>query len=133
MRGKMKAQNVVLAVLGAILKVSAAVIVILFLYRGAQTCYKYGYDIYTKPSVAESKKQKTKDVTVTITKSMSPMEIGKLFEEKGLIEDPILFVLQYYLSEYYKEVKPGEFELNTGMTVEEMMEVMAGSIEETKK
>ena len=58
------------------------------------------------------------------------MEIGELFESRGLIRDAKLFVLQYYLSEYTKEVGPGTFELSTTMTVEEMMRAMVVEKEE---
>ena len=55
---------------------------------------------------------------------MSPSDIGKLFESKGLVRDARLFTLQYYLSEFKADVKPGVFELRTSMTAEEMMEAM---------
>ena len=61
---------------------------------------------------------------MAITEGMSASEIGHLLENKGLIRDAKLFVLQYYLSEYRKDVRPGVFELNTSMTVEEMMAAM---------
>ena len=50
--------------------------------------------------------------------------MGRLFLSKGLIRDDRLFVLQYYLSEFRKDLKTGDFELSTAMTVEEMMEAM---------
>ena len=37
--------------------------------------------------------------------------------------------LQYLLSENKKDWQPGTYELSTGMTAEEMMEVMAGQTE----
>ena len=63
-------------------------------------------------------------MTVAITEDMSASDIGHLLENKGLIRDARLFVLQYYLSEYREDVKPGIFELSTSMTAEEMMEAM---------
>ena len=48
-------------------------------------------------------------------------------EQKGLVRDGRLFVVQYYLSEFRKDVQPGTYDLNTAMTAEEMMEFMAGS------
>ncbi len=64
-------------------------------------------------------------VTVTVTEDMSPLDIGELFESRGLVRDAKLFMLQYYFSEHLKDVKPGTFELSTTMTAEEMMAVMA--------
>lgn len=63
-------------------------------------------------------------VSVTIAEGMSPKEMGQLFLSKGLIRDEKLFVLQYYFSEFREDLKSGEFELSTAMTVEEMMEAM---------
>ena len=60
---------------------------------------------------------------------MSATEIGNTLQEKGLVRDGRLFALQYLLSEYKKDWKPGTYELSTAMTAEEMMEVMAGQTE----
>lgn len=118
----MDAKKLVSAVLGTILKVIVAIAVIFVVYTGASTCYDYGYRIFTEPAVALGE---GRTVTVTVTKEMSPLDIGESFLEKGLVRDAKLFALQYLFSEYYKEVQPGTFELSTSMTAEEMMEVMA--------
>lgn len=117
----MKAWSVVAAVGGAILRVVAAVAVVYVIYRGAGICYDYGYRIFTEPAVSAGE---GRTVTVAITEDMSAWEIGKLLESRGLVRDGKLFVMQYYLSEYLEDVKPGVFEFSTSMTAEEMMEVM---------
>lgn len=124
----MKPINIIGAVAGVIIRVAVAVFVIYFIYRGAITCYDYGYRIFTEPAMTVGE---GRVVTVTITADMSPSDIGKLFESRGLVRDAKLFTLQYYLSEYVKDVKPGVFELSTAMTAEEMMAVMAASKDET--
>ena len=118
----MKTSKLVTAVCSVILKVVVTVVVVLAIYRGAMLCYEYGYRIFAEPAVSTGE---GRTVTVTVTEKMSPREIGALFLSKGLIRDDKLFVLQYHLSEFKKNVKPGTFELTTAMTVEEMMEVMA--------
>ena len=50
----------------------------------------------------------------------------KSLEAKGLIRDKWLFFLQYYCSEYRKEIKPGTYVLRSTMTAEDMFAVMAG-------
>lgn len=115
------------AVGSAILRVAAAVLVIYLIYNGAVFCYDYGYRIFAEPAISEGE---GRVVTVQVTEDMAPAEIGKLFAKEGLIRDENLFVLQYYLSEFRKDVKPGVFDLSTAMTVEEMMEVMASQTEE---
>lgn len=117
----MKALNIVGAVVGAVLRVVIAIGVVYVIYRGAGICYDYGYRIFTEPAVSAGE---GRTVTVSVTEDMSAWDIGKLLESRGLVKDGKLFVLQYYLSEYLEDVKPGVFEFSTSMTAEEMMEVM---------
>ena len=119
----MNTGNIVSAVFGTILRVLVSVAIILVIYRGASICYDYGYRIFTEPAVS---KGEGRDISVAVTEGMSPLEIGELFESKGLVKDARLFALQYLFSEHKKTVKPGIFELNTAMTAEDMMAVMAG-------
>lgn len=122
--------NMISAVFGTILKVIVVIAAAFLIYRGVTLCYDYGYRIFTEPAVSAGE---GRSVTVSVTKDMTPLEIGETFEQKGLVKDGKLFALQYLLSEFRKEVKPGDFELRTSMTAEEMMEVMAGEAEETKE
>lgn len=114
--------NVVSAVCGTILKVIATIAVIFLIYKGAMLCYDYGYRIFMEPAVSAGEGRK---ITVNITEDMDALQIGELFTAKGLVRDAKLFALQYTLSEFKKDVKPGVFELSTAMTAEEMMEAMA--------
>lgn len=120
----MKSGNIIAAVFGVIFRVVVAILLVYVIYRGAVTCYDYGYRIFTEPAMTTGE---GRTVTVAVTENMSVMDIGKMFESKGLIRDARLFVLQYYLSEFRKDVKPGTFDLSTSMTVEEMMEAMTVS------
>ena len=117
----MNAKSLIAAVCGMILKVVAAVVIIMAIYRGALMAYDYGYRVFEEPpmSVGEGRV-----IGVTITEGMSAKEMGQLFLSKGLIRDEKLFIVQYYLSEFRKDLKTGDFELSTAMTVEEMMEAM---------
>ncbi len=125
----MKVLNVAGAVAGAIFRLVVAIAVVYYIYQGALICYDYGYRIFTEPAVSSGE---GRTVTVTITESMTPMEIGELFESRGLVRDAKLFIMQYYLSEYTKDVGPGTFELSTAMTAEEMMAAMVVEKEETE-
>lgn len=117
----MKTGNIIIAVFGAIFRVVIVIAAVFVIYRGALVCYEYGYRIFTEPPMSSGE---GRTVTVAITESMSASEIGTLFENKGLVRDARLFMIQYYLSEFRADVKPGVFELNTSMTAEEMMEAM---------
>lgn len=118
----MKYGNVVSAVFGTILKVIATITVIFLIYKGAMLCYDYGYRIFMEPAVSAGE---GRTITVNVTEDMDALQIGELFAAKGLVRDAKLFALQYTLSEFKKDVKPGVFELSTSMTAEEMMEAMA--------
>ena len=117
----MKVLNIISAVAGAIFRLVTAIVVVDVIYQGAGICYDYGYRVFTEPAVAIGE---GRSVTVTITEDMSAFEIGKLFESRGLVRDAKLFTIQYYLSEYLKDVGPGTFELSTAMTAEDMMAAM---------
>ena len=53
------------------------------------------------------------------------MDIARMLQERGLIEDEKLFVVQEFLSAYHNEILPGIYDLNTNMTAEQMLEVMS--------
>lgn len=119
---KTKPITIVAEVFGVIFRVVLIVAIVYAIYQAAEVAYDYGYRIFAEEPVAQGEGQV---ITVTITSEMKPKEIGALLESKGLIRDGKLFIVQYYLSEFVKDVRPGTFELSTAMTVEEMMETMA--------
>lgn len=127
---KMKASELMSAVFGTIGKVALTILLVFFIYQGAATCYDYGYRIFTEPAVSSGE---GRTVTVTVTEDMSPLDIGELFVSKGLVKDAKLFALQFYLSEYRADFKPGVYELSTAMTAEEMMGVMSTTEEATSE
>jgi len=131
MEVSMKSGNLVGAVLGAIIKVVAAIAVVYLIYNGAMKCYDYGYRVFTEPAVSSGT---GREVTVTVTEDMSPTDIGELFYNRGLTRDAKLFTLQYIFSEYHDDVVPGTYDLSTAMTAEEMMAAMvAPATEENTK
>ncbi len=118
----MKSGKLVFVVIGAVVKIIVAIGAAYAIYQGATICYDYGYRVFTEPAVSLGT---GRVVTVTVKKDATPMELGDLFEKKGLVRDAKLFALQYLLSEYRKDLIPGTYDLNTAMTAEEMLEVMA--------
>ena len=117
----MKTGNLATAVLSAIMKVVLAVVVIFLIYRGATMGYDYGYRIFTEPPMSSGE---GRTVQVTLEPDMSATEVGQMMVEKGLSRDAKLFALQYLLSEYKKDVKPGTYEVSTAMTAEEIVAAM---------
>jgi UPF0755 protein len=118
----MKIKRIVGAVCGSIIKTAILIGVVIAIYRGAILAYDYGYRVFMEPAVSIGE---GRSITIAITEDMTALEIGDMFALKGLVRDGRLFAVQYLLSEYRKDVKPGVFELSTSMTAEEMMEFMA--------
>lgn len=117
----MKSGKLVTAVLGAILKVVVVVVVVFLIYKGATMGYDYGYRIFTEPAMSAGE---GRTVQITLKPDMSAMEVGQMMQDKGLCRDAKLFALQYLLSEYKEEIKPGTYEVSTAMTAEEIMAAM---------
>lgn len=124
----MNTRQMVTAVFGAVLKVAIAVLIIAFVYRGAVVAYDYGYRVFQETPVEASPGT---DVTVEITVGKSVLQIGEVLESKGLIRDAKLFYVQNLLSHYKDKLKPGQYTLNTSMSMQEMMEIMSPADEET--
>lgn len=127
MRGSMNSKEIVVSIFASAFKVVFAIIIVMLVYKGSVTAYEYGQRVFNEPPVTVGS---GRAVHVTIPKGSTAKEIGKELEKKGLIRDSGLFVVQEMLSEYKGKLQPGTYELNTSMTTEEMMKIMA-SKEET--
>jgi UPF0755 protein len=106
-----------------VVKIIVAVLVIIFIYKGALLAYGYGYRVFTEEPVT---KGDGKIISVEIKKGESASSIGKMLESKGLIRDHKLFVIQERLSGYHKKEAAGIYDLNTSMTTDQMLAIMAG-------
>lgn len=124
----MEGKHIAGAAIGTIIKIVVAAIVIMYVYRFAVLAYDYGYRIFGETPVAEAPGE---TVTVAILEGSSVRDIGRTLEAKGLIRDADLFYWQEMVSSYKGELKAGVYELNTSMTAEEMMAVMAAEPETT--
>ena len=109
-------------VLDAVFSVLLVVVVAILIYKGAQKCYDYGFRIFTEPAMTLTEGH---DVEITIPVDFSAKQLGELFETNGLSRDSKLFILQYYCSEYKDDIKGGTYTVNTSMTTEEMLGVIA--------
>jgi UPF0755 protein len=120
----MKRDSIIFGLLRYVLHGALIVIALMLIKEYSAKCYDLGYRVFKEPAVTmvgEGKK-----LTITITDKVSAKSLGELLEAKGLIRDKTLFILQYYCSEYRKEMKAGTYELKSSMTAEEMFAVMAG-------
>jgi len=126
----MNTKNVVLAILSTIVKVAVIILVLMFIYKAAIKAYDFGYAVFDDKPMSEAP---GREVTVSITTGKSVKEIGEILESKGLVKNATIFYVQNLLSSYKDELQPGMYTLNTSMAPTEMMNVMAGSEEETEE
>ena len=129
-RDFMNGKYLVGAVIEAVRKVIVIAVVVMFVFRTATTAYDFGYKVFADKPVSVSG---GRTITVGIAESASVKDIAQMLEEKGLIEDARLFVVQELLSAYHGEILPGIYDLSTSMTAEEMLAVMSTPAEESKE
>ena len=123
----MNAKYLVITVVETIIKVVVIAAVIVFVFRGATKAYDFGYRVFADEPVSVSG---GRTITVGIAEGASVKEIAQMLEEKGLIEDAKLFVVQELLSAYHGEILPGIYDLSTDMTAEQMLAIMATPVGE---
>ena len=125
----MNAKYLVITVVETIIKVVVIAAVIVFVFRGATKSYDFGYRVFADEPVSVSG---GRTITVGIAEGASVKEIAQMLEEKGLIEDAKLFVVQELLSAYHGEILPGIYDLSTDMTAEQMLAIMSTPVGEEK-
>lgn len=120
-----------LGAIGAMLAkivLSAAVIIIIF--KLAIGAYDFGFNLFADIPVDEGD---GRTVNVVISESQDAMDVGKMLEEKGLIRDAKMFYIQEKLSDYKDQMVAGSYELNTAMSIEDMLAVICNSEEATEE
>ena len=104
---------------------SAAIIIVVF--KVAVSAYDFGFHLFADIPIDEVGSGRT--VNVIISEDQNSMEVGKMLEEKGLIRDAKMFYIQEMLSDYKDMITEGSYELNTAMTVEEMLTTICSNAE----
>lgn len=99
-----------------------ACVVCAVIYVG-KSAYDFGYAIFDQIPVDDE--DHGEDVTVVIKDGASVYRIGKILKSKGLIKDAKVFVVQESLSNYKDKLQSGTYILNTSMTTDEMLAVLA--------
>ena len=117
-------RKIVLGILNASVRIAILVIAFSLIRKVCLISYDYGYRVFSERPMTEGVGF---DEEVVIPVGSSAMDIGKILKNKGLIRDEKLFFIQVLLSSYRGKLNPGNYMLNTGMTAEDMMRVMAGA------
>ncbi|MCR5279259.1 MAG: endolytic transglycosylase MltG [Lachnospiraceae bacterium] len=118
----MNVKQVLGTVLSALIKIAALIWVINFIYSKTLSAYEFGYRVFREEAISPAP---GREITVSVTEGKSNRDIAKILEEKGLVRDANLAFVQILCSEYRTELKPGVYTLNTAMTIDEMLKVMA--------
>ncbi len=123
----MNVKSLILTVIEIIIKVIVVAVVILFAFRTATEAYDFGYRVFADQPVSVSG---GRTISVSVAEGSSVKEVADMLQEKGLIEDAKLFVVQELLSAYRGKMIPGIYDLSTEMTAQQMLEIMSGSDED---
>ena len=123
----MNIKSLIATVLETIIKVVVLAGFVWFVFRGATTAYDFGYRVFADEPVSVAG---GRTITVGIAESASVKEIAEMLEEKGLINDANLFVVQEFLSAHHDKIIPGIYDLSTDMTAEEMLSIMSTPAED---
>ena len=121
-------------VLFKFIKIAFGILVVLLIVYAAINLsglgFDFGYRVFADKPVSVSG---GRTITVGVSENMSVKDIAAMLEEKGLIEDADLFVVQELLSAYHGEIRPGIYDLSTDMTAAQMMEIMSTVTQETQE
>lgn len=118
----MNIKGLILAVLETILKVIILAAAVMLILKGVTKAYDFGYKVFADEPVSANN---GRTITVGVAESATVEDVAAMLEEKGLINDSKLFVVQEYLSAYHDKIVPGIYDLRTDMTAGEMLAVLA--------
>lgn len=110
-----------------IVKVVFLVFAVTYIIRAATASYEYGYRVFTEEPVSSGE---GRTISISVEEPVSARDVGVMLEERGLIRDANLFVIQELLSENHGKIQPGIYDLSTAMTAEEMLDVMSADVPE---
>ncbi|MDE6844448.1 MAG: endolytic transglycosylase MltG [Lachnospiraceae bacterium] len=105
-----------------IVKVAVFAVIVMYIFRGAAAAYDYGYRVFTEEPVSTGE---GRIISVYIEGDQSALDVGEMLQEKGLIRDGRLFMIQELLSEHHGKIQPGVYDLSTSMTAQDMLALIA--------
>ena len=126
----MSIKELIGSVFELIVKVAFLVFAVTYIIRAATASYEYGYRVFTEEPVSAGE---GRTISVSVEEPVSVRDVGVMLEERGLIRDANLFVIQELLSENHGKIQPGIYDLSTAMTAEEMLDVMSADAPEEEE
>ena len=123
----MKIMEIIGGIVELVIKIVAFAFIVMFVFRTATTAYDYGYRVFAEEPVTVGD---GRTISIYVEENASVKEIGEMLQEKGLIRDANLFVIQELLSENHDKIQPGIYDLSTAMTAQDILVVIAVEPEE---
>lgn len=105
----------------ALAKILITVIVVILLVIGGRMAYQFGYRVFSKQAFSDPP---GKEAAITVREGETVSEIAEVLEEKGIIQDALVFCVQERLSEYRGEIEPGTYVVNSAQTPDEIIQVL---------
>ena len=123
----MNVKSLIASVIETILKVVLIALAISFILKCVTQAYEFGYKVFADEPMSANN---PKTISIGIAEGERVSDVADMLEEKGLIADAKLFRVQELLSAYHDKIKPGYYDLSTGMTANEMLQIMSEGSED---
>lgn len=122
MRNTMK--QFIVSVITAAVKIAVLIVIVRYVIGVSTMAYDFAYRIFTEEPVSA---EPGVTYTVELSEETTPKQVAQALEDYGLVRDKNLFYAQYLLSPCKDRLMPGDYELSTAMTAEQMLEIMSSS------
>ncbi len=119
----MNTRKAALRVGSIFIRVSIFILICFGLVFLGQTSYRYTRAVFQDKAMEE---KPGKNIRITVPKEVSTKEFSKILEEKGLIQDADVFLIQMKIEDFGDTVKAGQYEFNTSMAPTEMLKILSG-------
>ncbi|MDO5146659.1 MAG: endolytic transglycosylase MltG [Eubacteriales bacterium] len=96
---------------------------LLLIFIGLSLALTFAFSMWREYTRTES--EDGHDVVVVIEEGSTTKQVGKLLKEAGVIRYQSVFYLKMYFSEYRGKLRYGEFLLNDGMCMEDVIVALA--------
>lgn len=120
----------IVSVATATVKIIVFVLIVKYVVGIATTAYDFGYRVFTEEPVSA---EPGITYTVELSEETTPKQVAEALEDYGLVRDKNIFYVQYLVSSYKGKLMPGDYELSTAMTADEMLEIMSSSYVEEEE
>lgn len=114
----------IVSITTAIVKVIVFVLIVKYVIGIATTAYDFGYRVFAEEPVSA---EPGITYMVELSEETTPRQVAEALEDYGLVRDKNIFYVQYLVSSSKGKLMPGNYELSTAMTADEMLEIMSSS------